>query len=175
MEVTMNNDLVSGGFEIAQPRNKLPILHRRAAMVIIWNDEERTMSHSFLRKLRQNILRDRLGRWRDVVNRDDKEILRRAGCRDDGQKLRSRNRGHFGKFSTPRRVRTSANYRPIRAIKSNSRLPSGSTESRDCRTSAIFLSRGFALICARGTGLASGFVGARSTELQSSSFAVRSV
>src|SRR6266404_2312991 len=110
------------------------------------------MMNAFLREFGNDFADNRLCRRRDVVNGNDQEILGRASCRDDGQKLGGRNRGHCGKFSTPSSPRTRANYFAILTIKSKSLAVSGMTDNRDCRTSAIFLGCDLALISARVTG-----------------------
>src|SRR4029077_11962728 len=107
VKISVDHDFVTGRLETAQPGNKFSILHRSAVMMVIRHDQKRAMTDSFLGELRKNFVRSRLGRWRDVVNRNDKIIFGRTRRRDDGQKLRGHSRGHFAKFSTPGRVRTS--------------------------------------------------------------------
>src|SRR5947207_14260732 len=107
-------------------------------MMVIGHHKKRAMVNAFLRNLRKDFADDRLCGRRNVMNRNDQEILGRARCRDDGEKLRGCSRGHFDKFSSPSSLRTRANYFAILTIKSMSLAPSGITDNRDCRTRDIF-------------------------------------
>src|SRR3977135_532977 len=63
---------------------------------------------------------------------------------------------------------------PMRRISRNSAAVTGMTDRRESRTSCIFFNRGFFLISPSVTGRRNGLIGARSTVLQSPSFAVLS-
>ena len=83
MKISVDHDFVPGRFQGAQPGNELSILHRRALMVVIRNNQQRAMANSFLVQFRNDLANDRLRRGRDVVNRDYQKILSRARCRDN--------------------------------------------------------------------------------------------
>jgi len=66
------------------------------------------MADSLLRQLRNNFVANRLGRRRNVMDRNDQEVFGRTRRRDNREELRGHSRGHFAKFSTPLPLRTSA-------------------------------------------------------------------
>jgi hypothetical protein len=172
MKISVNDNFMPGCFQLPEPRDEFPVLCPGPSMMVIGNDQERAMIDPVSRQLRKDVRHDRLRSRRDVVDRNHQKIFSRAGCRYDRQKLRGRNRGHLGKFSTPSSLRTRANYLAILRIVLKSFTVNGITDNRDCRTSAMFLSLGMALISAKVTGRGKGLIGARSTALQSSPFAV---
>src|SRR5881392_2494402 len=66
------------------------------------------MADSFLRQFRNNFVANRLGRRRNVMDRNDQEVFGRTRRRDNREELRGHSRGHFAQFSTPLRLSTRA-------------------------------------------------------------------
>ena len=67
-------------------------------MMVIRDDQERAMTESFLRELQNDFGANRLGRRRNVVERNNQIILGRARRRDNRQELRGNSRSHSAKF-----------------------------------------------------------------------------
>src|SRR5207244_3703027 len=204
MKIAVNDDLVSGGFQLTQPGDELSILHGRALAVVIGHDKKRTTAHALPREFDHDLRDDRSRRRCNVMDRNDEEILSGTAGRDDRQILRCRQRTHpaanFGALvalnkakggSRPpgamltkcrplagwiyhRARRARSTYSLISTIRRKSAALSGMTDSRDCRTSAMPLRRGSALICRSVTARDNALIGARSTALQSPSRAVGS-
>src|ERR1700716_2365611 len=89
--------------------------------------------------------------------------FRRHSPRKQAQKIVVARRGERGAYSAPKR-----------RISRNSAAVTGMTDRPESRTSCIFFNRGFFLISPSVTGRRNGLIGARSTVLQSPSFAVLS-
>ena len=81
VKISVNDDLVSLGFKVAQPRNQLWIFRELTSVMIIRDQQERTGADTASGQFGNNFLGCLASRGRDIVDRDDQRMSGRARCR----------------------------------------------------------------------------------------------